>query len=135
MHLTAAQQAGEREVWSNHRHVPAAAAYFGLLGTVGLANCLQQSAEKGSRAAWSTHRLKPVPPLINNLTPLGGTGLACESLFRSLLEILGSHRNRPHRCVIGTDATQRVEDPRGPVRWNEEVELVKPDQAGRQPRE
>jgi len=67
MHLTAAQQAGEREVWSNDRHVPAAAAYFGLL--VGLSE---------------------LP-----------------------LEILGSHRNRPHRCVIGTDATQRVEDRTG----------------------
>jgi hypothetical protein len=31
MHLSAAQQAGEREVWSNYRHVPAAAAHFGLL--------------------------------------------------------------------------------------------------------
>lgn len=32
VHLTAAQDAGEREVWTNDRHMLAAAAYFGLSG-------------------------------------------------------------------------------------------------------
>jgi len=32
VHLTAAQEAGEREVWTNDRHMLAAAAYFGLSG-------------------------------------------------------------------------------------------------------
>ena len=31
-HLTTAQEAGEREVWTNDRHMLAAAAYFGLAG-------------------------------------------------------------------------------------------------------
>jgi uncharacterized protein len=32
VHLTAAQDAGEREVWTNDRHMLAAAGYFGLSG-------------------------------------------------------------------------------------------------------
>lgn len=32
VHLTTAQEAGEREVWTNDRHMLAAAAYFGLSG-------------------------------------------------------------------------------------------------------
>ena len=32
VHLTAAQEAGEHEVWTNDRHMLAAAQYFGLLG-------------------------------------------------------------------------------------------------------
>lgn len=32
VHLTTAQEAGEREVWTNDRHMIAAAAYFGLSG-------------------------------------------------------------------------------------------------------
>lgn len=32
LHLTTAQEAGEREVWTNDRHMLAAAAYFGLSG-------------------------------------------------------------------------------------------------------
>jgi len=32
VHLTAAQDAGQREVWTNNRHMLAAAAYFGLAG-------------------------------------------------------------------------------------------------------
>jgi predicted nucleic acid-binding protein len=32
VHLTTAQDAGEREVWTNDRHMLAAAAYFGLSG-------------------------------------------------------------------------------------------------------
>jgi predicted nucleic acid-binding protein len=32
VHLTAAQEAGEREVWTNDRHMLAAAAHFGLSG-------------------------------------------------------------------------------------------------------
>ena len=32
VHLTTAQEAGEREVWTNDRHMLAAAAYFGLKG-------------------------------------------------------------------------------------------------------
>ena len=32
IHLTAAREAGEREVWTNDRHMLAAAAYFGLTG-------------------------------------------------------------------------------------------------------
>jgi predicted nucleic acid-binding protein len=32
MHLTTAQEAGEREVWTNDRHMLAAASYFGLKG-------------------------------------------------------------------------------------------------------
>ena len=32
VHLTTAQEAGEREVWTNDRHMLAACAYFGLSG-------------------------------------------------------------------------------------------------------
>lgn len=32
VHLTTAQEAGERDVWTNDRHMLAAAAYFGLAG-------------------------------------------------------------------------------------------------------
>ncbi len=32
VHLTTAQEIGEREVWTNDRHMLAAASYFGLLG-------------------------------------------------------------------------------------------------------
>jgi predicted nucleic acid-binding protein len=32
VHLTTAQELGEREVWTNDRHMLAAAAYFGLTG-------------------------------------------------------------------------------------------------------
>jgi predicted nucleic acid-binding protein len=32
VHLTTAQEAGEREVWTNDRHMLASAAYFGLSG-------------------------------------------------------------------------------------------------------
>ena len=32
LHLTTAQEAGEREVWTNDRHMLAAAGYFGLSG-------------------------------------------------------------------------------------------------------
>jgi uncharacterized protein len=32
LHLTTAQEAGEREVWTGDRHMRAAAAYFGLRG-------------------------------------------------------------------------------------------------------
>ena len=32
VHLTTAQEIGEREVWTNDRHMLAAAAYFGLAG-------------------------------------------------------------------------------------------------------
>jgi predicted nucleic acid-binding protein len=32
VHLTTAQEAGERDVWTNDRHMLAAAAYFGLIG-------------------------------------------------------------------------------------------------------
>jgi len=32
VHLTTAQEAGEREVWTNDRHMLAAAGYFGLSG-------------------------------------------------------------------------------------------------------
>jgi predicted nucleic acid-binding protein len=32
VHLTAAQEAGEREVWTNDRHMLAAAGFFGLSG-------------------------------------------------------------------------------------------------------
>jgi predicted nucleic acid-binding protein len=32
VHLTTAQEAGEREVWTNDRHMLAAAAFFGLSG-------------------------------------------------------------------------------------------------------
>ncbi len=32
LHLTTAQEAGEREVWTNDRHMLAAATYFGLSG-------------------------------------------------------------------------------------------------------
>ncbi len=32
VHLTTAQEIGEREVWTNDRHMIAAAAYFGLAG-------------------------------------------------------------------------------------------------------
>lgn len=31
-HLTTASEAGEREVWTNDRHMPAAAPYFWLVG-------------------------------------------------------------------------------------------------------
>lgn len=32
VHLTTAQELGERDVWTNDRHVLAAAPYFGLTG-------------------------------------------------------------------------------------------------------
>ena len=32
VHLTTAHEAGEREVWTNDRHMLASAAYFGLTG-------------------------------------------------------------------------------------------------------
>src|ERR1044071_5139451 len=32
IHLVAAQEAGEQEIWSNDRHLLAAAAHFGLIG-------------------------------------------------------------------------------------------------------
>jgi hypothetical protein len=32
VHLTTAQEAGERDVWTNHRRMLAAATYFGLAG-------------------------------------------------------------------------------------------------------
>ena len=32
VHLTTAREAGEREVWTNDRHMLASAAYFGLVG-------------------------------------------------------------------------------------------------------
>jgi len=32
IHLTTAQEAGERHVWTNDRHMLAAAPYFGLTG-------------------------------------------------------------------------------------------------------
>ena len=32
VHLSAAREIGDRDVWTNDRHMPAAAAYFGLTG-------------------------------------------------------------------------------------------------------